>query len=149
MEKKIKNHPMEVLTGKGGIDLKVKDVGFGAMVKAVLKKISKKILSGSFNFGSMQNPAIVSLPQSHLSIIAREYSILIDFIKKMNETEDLVERMRLLTAGFIGNWSYNVYLSKGRGPLNPFLGETYHSKMEDGTEIFIEFVSVKPSTVLV
>lgn len=67
----------------------------------------------------------------------------------MNETEDKVERMRLLTAGFIGNWCYNVYLSTGRGPLNPFLGETYHSKMEDGTEIYLEFVSVKPSTVLV
>ena len=51
----------------------------------------------------------------------------------MVKEKDPIERMRLLLAGYIGNWTYNVYASKGRGPLNPLLGETYHSYMEDGT----------------
>ena len=57
----------------------------------------------------MQNPAIVSLPESHLQIISKEYIVLIDFIKKMNGVSDPIERMKLLVSGFIGNWTYNAY----------------------------------------
>lgn len=92
----------------------------------------------------MQNPAIVCNPCSHLEIIAKEFILVLEYVKRMEKVEDNVEKLKLLTAGLIGNYSYNLCRAKGKGPLNPFLGETYSAEMEDGTKIYLEFMSSNP-----
>lgn len=54
--------------------------------------------------------------------------------------------MVYLTASLIGSYSYNFYLSEGKGPLNPFLGETFEGEMSCGTKFYLEHISLKPST---
>lgn len=47
------------------------------MILAFAKKIMGKMLSGKFNFTSMQRPAIITNPESHLEVIAYEFIIII------------------------------------------------------------------------
>lgn len=43
----------------------------------------------------------------------------------MVNEKDKVERMKLLVSGIVGNLAYNVIRLGGKGPVNPFVGETY------------------------
>lgn len=53
-EASIAPHPLEILEGKGGLNMELqhKEGAFDVMI-AFIKKIAKKVLSGSFNFHTM------------------------------------------------------------------------------------------------
>ncbi len=54
--------------------------------------------------------------------------------------------MKYLTAFLLSGLHCNPALCKSKAPLNPILGETYHSKKPDGTEIYLEQTSHHPPT---
>ena len=122
----IKKHELEIDKEKGGISVKNQsEDGFFNVFLAFGKKVSGKILQGKFNFSSMQRPGLISMPESHLQLIAYEYALMTKYLKACVNEKDPLERLKLITAGLIGNLSYNVYRSKGKGPVNPTLGETF------------------------
>ena len=122
----IKKHELEIDKEKGGISVKNQsEDGFFNVFLAFGKKVSGKILQGKFNFSSMQRPGLISMAESHLQLLAYEFALLVRYIKAGVNEKDPLERLKLITTGIIGNLSYNVYRSKGKGPINPTLGETF------------------------
>ncbi len=67
----------------------------------------------------------------------------------MLKEKDAVEKLKLLTAGIIGNFSFNIFKSGGKGPVNPLLGETLSGSMEDGSNIYLEQISMNPFSTLI
>lgn len=121
----IPKNPLEITSNRGGINCKiVDDPGFIQIASSFLKKISGKILGGKFNFSSMQRPTIVSNPISHLQLLASEYVLAFEYFSKAAQVTNDIDRLKLIIAGVVGNMSYNIYGSQGRGPVNPTLGET-------------------------
>ena len=122
----IKKHELEISTEKGGISVKNQsEDGFFQVFMAFGKKISAKILQGKFNFSSMQRPSLLSMPETHLQLLVYEFALLLKYVKAATDEKDPLERLKLITAGIIGNLSHNIYRSKGKGPINPTLGETF------------------------
>ena len=121
----IKPHERENLTGEGGLNCEIKEgEGFFKIVTSFAKKIGKKMLSGQFNFGTMQRPTMLSNPDSHVQIMANELAYIVEKCKLMVGISDPLDKLKHLVSGIIGNLSYNVYKSAGKGPVNPVLGET-------------------------
>jgi hypothetical protein len=122
----IKRHDLEVDKDKGGVSIKNQsDEGFFQVLLAFGKKVTGKILLGKFNFSTMQRPGLLSMPESHLQMLAYEFALMVKYFKAAITEKDPLERIKLISAGLIGNLSYNVYRSKGKGPINPTLGETF------------------------
>ena len=121
----IKPHPRENLTGEGGINCEIKEgEGFFKIVTAFAKKVTKKMLAGQFNFGTMQRPTMLSNPISHVQIMPNELAYIVEKCKLMVDVKDPLDRLKHLVSGIIGNLSHNIYKSEGKGPVNPTLGET-------------------------
>lgn len=121
----IKPIEREILTGAGGINCENKEGGsFFGVLASFAKKIGKKVLIGQFNFSSMQRPSQISLPVTHVQVIGNEFAYIVKACKIMLDVQDPIDRLQHLTSGVIGNLSYNVIKSAGRGPVNPVLGET-------------------------
>lgn len=81
--------------------------------------------------------------------MADEYANLAKYLEAASKTKDHLERVRLVIAGIISNLALNVAKMKGKGPLNPTLGETFQAKLSNGTEIYVEQMSMYPHTTLV
>lgn len=97
----------------------------------------------------MQRPALISYPLSHCQLMADEYASLAKYLEAAAKTGDHLERVKLVMAGIISNLALNVSKMKGKGPLNPMLGETFQAKLSNGTEIFVEQVNMNPHTTLI
>lgn len=121
----IKPIDREILTGAGGVNCENKEGGsFFGVVTSFMKKIGKKMLTGQFNFSSMQRPSQISLPTTHVQVIGNEFAYIVKECKTMVDIADPIDKLKHLTTGVIANLSYNVVKSAGRGPVNPVLGET-------------------------
>ena len=122
----IEKHPMEIVDNKGGVDCKSKDyAGIFKIIGAFGKKVTGKVIKGKFNFSSMQRPTILSLPESHLQMLSHEFNLALEYFSMASQVTDDLARLKIIVAGIIGNMSLNVFRSKGKGPVNPTLGETF------------------------
>lgn len=147
---KIPKHELDIQKGEGGIDqTNTNSKSIMKIVGSFIKKITKKMFTGHFNFSSMQRPSIVSSPATHLQILAREFCIIIKHCKKILKEKDDLEKFKHLISGILGNFTYNVFRSNGKSPINPMLGETFSGKMEDGTLIYLEQVNMTPFSTYV
>jgi hypothetical protein len=63
------------------------------------------------------------------------------FLKQAGETNDPVERMKLVICFCVSGLHYGTRQLK---PFNPILGETYQGSFVDGTQIYIEHTSHHP-----
>lgn len=81
--------------------------------------------------------------------MADEYANLAKYLEAASRIDDHLERIKLVMAGIISNLSLNVAKMKGKGPLNPTLGETFQAKLCNGTEVYVEQMSMHPHTTLV
>lgn len=124
--KDIEKHPKELTSYKGGIDSKNQDdAGFFKVLGAFGKKIASKLVKGKFNFSSMQRPTLLTIPESHLQVLSLEFALMLEYFSAAKDIQNDVERLKMVTSGIIGNMPYNVFRLKGKGPVNPTLGETY------------------------
>lgn len=122
----IEKNPLEIEKDKGGILCKTEDDGsFLKVITAFSKKIAGKLIKGKFNFSSMQRPTMLSMPESHLQMLSHEFSLALEYFEVAATVQDELERLKIIIAGVIGNLSSNVFRAKGKGPLNPTLGETF------------------------
>ena len=119
-------HQREIQKDKGGVDLSpAPGHNNNGVVASFIRKIGSKLLSGQLNFSSMQRPAMITNPYSHLEIIAYEFSILMPYLMYAFSLSDPILRFKTVVAGVIGNLPLNILQSAGKCPLNPLLGETY------------------------
>ena len=122
----IEKHPRELVNNKGGVDLKPEgNIDTMKLIGAFAKKIAGKIMTGNFNFSAMQRPTMLSIPESHVKLLAQEVSLALQFFHRAGKETDDVERLKLIMSGLIGNLTYNCLRCAGLGPVNPTLGETY------------------------
>lgn len=97
----------------------------------------------------MQRPALISYPISHCQLMADEYANFAKYLEAASKTGDHLERVKLVLSGVISNLALNVSKMKGKGPLNPMLGETFQARLSNGTMIYVEQVSMHPHTTLI
>lgn len=141
----VPRHERELTREKGGISLKQEEeVGLWDTLSSFSRKISAKLLSGKFNFSTMQRPAALSNPISHVQVLADEYCVLVKYIEAAVGVKDPLERLKLLSAGLVGTLALNVFTSRGKGPVNPCLGETFHGRSASDAQAFVEQLSISP-----
>lgn len=146
----VRRHEKENAREEGGINMKQdEEAGVWETLAAFTRKVAGKLLSGKLNFSTMQRPAALSNPVSHIQVIANEYCVLTRYIEAALTVRDPLERIKLITAGLIGNLSLNVYGSRGKGPVNPSLGETYQGRSASGCQVYAEQLSMSPHTTQV
>ena len=94
----------------------------------LIKLIGKKILSGDFNLTTVTIPIKVMVPLTILQHVCNGHYNFPLYLNLANETDDVVEKMKLVITACISAWyKSNLFLK----PLNPILGETYEMMWED------------------
>lgn len=142
-------NPAEWTKASGGVSLKGGAESGFKVVTAFIGKCMKKMAQGKFNFSSFQRPALISFPKSHTQLMADEFANLAKYITEAAKKTDPIERLQLVTTGIISNLALNVAQMKGKGPLNPTLGESYAAVLGNGTEVYVEQISMHPHTTLI
>lgn len=94
----------------------------------------------------MSLPVKVFEPRSTIDRLCDNFGTVTSYLKRANEAETPLERMKLLlTAGMVG-----LTLSPSlRKPFNPYLGETFEAEYEDGTKIYFEHIRHYPPQSLI
>lgn len=144
----VPENPSEWLKGSGGVSLVGGNESGFKVVGAFIGKCMKKMAQGKFNFSSFQRPSLISFPKSHTQLMAEEFANLSKYILEAAKEKDPIERLQLVTAGVISNLALNVAKMKGKGPLNPLLGESFSAILGNGTKIYVEQISMHPHTTL-
>lgn len=145
-DQNIAPHVREISEDDGGISLRLEEMGLWETVSSFARKIIAKMWSGSLDFSSLQRPAAFTQPVSHLATIVNDHLLTIKHVQAMNGISDPRERLKLLTAGVIGNLCYSVFVSKGKGPVASCLGETFQGTLLDGCAVYGEQICVAPHT---
>ncbi|EGR27990.1 oxysterol binding, putative [Ichthyophthirius multifiliis] len=109
--------------------------------KEIIKQIGNKIISGSFNLTQISFPIRAMIPQSALEKALYATCLFPIYINLAAQTNDLVERFKLLICATLGNFYINCGFLK---PLNPILGETCQGMYPDGTKMYSEQISHHP-----
>ena len=142
-------NPAEWTKASGGVSLKGGAESGFKVVTAFIGKCMKKMAQGKFNFSSFQRPALISFPKSHTQLMADEFANLAKYITEAAKKSDPIERLQFVTTGIISNLALNVAKMKGKGPLNPTLGETYSAVLSNGTAVYVGQISMHPHTTLI
>ena len=110
------------------------------MTKALLKKFTQNVVQGSGT--SMSFPVAYSEPRSYLERTSDLFAFLVEtYIKKSIECTDPVEKLVQITTGILAGYHLDLNTKK---VFNPYLGETYMSRWENGSTIYAEQVSHHP-----
>lgn len=106
----------------------------------LIKSLGKNLLAAK-NLTAVTLPVIVFEPRSYLQRLCDGWWSAPIFLKKAAETEDPVERFKLVITFVMCGFHNTCAQLK---PFNPILGETYQARYEDGTTIFCEQSSHHP-----
>lgn len=110
------------------------------MTKALLKKFTQNVVQGSGT--SMSFPVAYSEPRSYLERTSDLFAFLVEtYIKKSIECTDPVEKLVQITTGILAGYHLDLNTKK---VFNPYLGETYMSRWENGSTIYAEQVCHHP-----
>ena len=150
--------PLYANVDEGGFDFASKKTteiirGIGT---DLIKQIGKKIISGDFNLTTISIPIIISgdfnlttisipikvmVPISILQHVCNGHFNFPLYLNLASETNDYLERMKLVIVATISNWYKSSVFLK---PLNPIWGETYEMIWEDGSHEYVEQTSHHP-----
>ncbi|KAL4483593.1 hypothetical protein ABPG72_016874 [Tetrahymena utriculariae] len=109
--------------------------------KLIIKEIGRKIISGDFNLTQVSFPIKAMIPKSALQTALTGTCLFPIYMAKASQTNDYVERFKLLITATFANFPVaNTFLK----PLNPILGETFQATYVDGTKLYGEQVSHHP-----
>lgn len=118
-------------------DIKEKQRG---VVLDVFKDAATKIMEGA-NVIGMSLPVRIFEPRSQMERLLDNFQGFPKGCKKMLETDDPVERLKILVVSFVSVIHHSMSQYK---PFNPILGETYTGKFDDETDIYLEHISHHP-----
>jgi hypothetical protein len=113
--------------------------------KAVLKKVftqaASKLLEGK-NVVGISLPVNIFQPRSVIERCCDLFRLFPHYASQAAQTENSVERVKLITAALVGASQYQMNQLK---PFNPILGETFQGDLDENTQIFIEHISHHPA----
>lgn len=110
------------------------------MTKALLKKFTQNVLQSAG--ASISFPVAYSEPRSYLERTSDLFAFLVnEYIQKSIEAQDPIEKLSLIITGIVAGYYLDLNTKK---VFNPYLGETYMSRWENGSTIYAEQVSHHP-----
>ena len=98
--------------------------------KDILGQIGRQVFTGKFNLGSVSFPIKCMCDKTILQLIATMCIHVPTYLNRAALTTDPVERMKMV---MITSFSYCYPCHMFDKPLNPILGETFQTTMDDGT----------------
>eukprot|EP00826_Nyctotherus_ovalis_P054216 TRINITY_DN7088_c0_g2_i2.p1 TRINITY_DN7088_c0_g2~~TRINITY_DN7088_c0_g2_i2.p1 ORF type:complete len:439 (+),score=126.82 TRINITY_DN7088_c0_g2_i2:96-1412(+) len=110
-----------------------------SFIATLLSKMGKSLFSA--NTIGLSLPARMTEPRSIIDGFADFLRLTCTFLKRAATHPDKLERIKLVTAGFISSIHL---LMRNKKPFNPLLGETLQYTLEDGTEVCGEQISHHP-----
>lgn len=112
-----------------------------AAVTGLFKRAAVKLLEGK-NVVGMSLPINIFQPRSTIERIGDLFRFFPYYCDKAAETDDEIERVKLLTSALVASCQFQMNQWK---PFNPLLGETYRCKFDEHTELFFEHTSHHPA----
>ena len=98
--KEVEHHAY--LNDEGGIKLEIEsDANFLSTTKDLMVDLGSKVFKGSLDFSEISLPISMLSEYTRLEIISFEYPHLSLFLSKAAQAQDPVERMKLITAGYV------------------------------------------------
>ena len=134
---------------KEGVTIKHEGPQFKASFLEMAVKVSKKSFFSDVDIMSINRPAKITSGKSQLQTVLENFTGLGAYIDQMIETDDYIERLRLLLGAIIGNLGDSLLSMTEKLPVMAELGETVHGKYSDGTLGYAEQVNSSPGTTLV
>ena len=128
---------------EGGFALKDKQVisKFRGAFKTLVGQIGSQIMKGDFNLTTVSLPIKAMDHNSILQTITTMGTISSHFYTLAAQSDDPIERMKMVITGSIAYLEPTHHWNK---PLNPILGETYQAHSPDGSKYYLEQVSHRP-----
>lgn len=112
-----------------------------AAITKVFKQAAVKLLEGK-NVVGMSLPINIFQPRSTIERLGDLFRFFPHFCDLAAESDDEIERVRLVTAAVVASCQFQMNQWK---PFNPLLGETYHCRYDENTELFMEHTSHHPA----
>lgn len=130
---------------KGGMQLHDEGNIINTAVKDILGKVANKIMKVEFtDILKMSSPAYIHCPNTYLDCAAMDFKGYSQYLNLASKTQDPIERIKLITAMFMGGQHISPEYCQMRAPLNPILGETLQRVCPDGARIYLEQTSHHP-----
>lgn len=103
--------------------------------KELLKKFAANIFQISF-------PVWYSEPRSYIERISELFAFLVQkYVNKSKETADPADKLAIISVGIAAGYYLDLNTKK---VFNPYLGESYVGKWENGTTVYAEQISHHP-----
>jgi hypothetical protein len=110
-------------------------------------KITTRMLSGSLNLAHLRVPTVLCHTEPYLHIWSYSFLNLPKYIKLACKTTDPMERLKLITAGFISDLHDGVLLAGGQPPVMSFPGQCLSGTNEFGATFNMNMLSCKPDKI--
>lgn len=127
----------------GGIlctDTEVMDRQRSAVID-IMKSLGRKLLSGKFDLLNISLPVKIFEPRSYLQKLC-DPLVFPYMMEKAAAAKEPEERLKWVVTFFIAGY-HRAFLTWSK-PFNPILGETWHARLSDGTQAFMEQISHHP-----
>lgn len=94
-------------------------------------------------------PANMLYKGSNGELICEDFANLTAYATEAAKVTDPIERIKILTAGFIGGLTTMSRILNGAPPIPMRIGETYQAVLEDGSRLYLEQTGTKRTDTLV
>lgn len=112
-----------------------------AAITGIFKRAAVKLLEGK-NVVGMSLPINIFQPRSTIERLGDLFSYFPHYCNLASETDDEIKRIKYLTSAVVASCQFQMNQWK---PFNPIMGETYHCKYDEDTELFLEHTSHHPA----
>ena len=136
------------INNEGGIFLENPDPESQKGMVDMVKKMTSKILGGA-SLLELNLPAHMLFKGSHAEAIADDFAILSQYATEASKVVDPVERIAMLTAGFLGGLTTQSRIINGAPPIQMRIGETFSSMLDNGCKLYVEQAGPLRSDTLV
>lgn len=110
---------------KGGINIADEGGVIPGAIKDVVAKITNKIVKGDFgDILKTPAPAYIHAERTYIEQVAADLIYSSRFLTAAAQTDDPIERLKLVTTSYIAGNHISPSECGCRAPLNPILGET-------------------------
>lgn len=136
------------VNNQGGLKLENTDPDAQKGFMDMVKKLTGKVLSG-VSVMELILPANMLYKGSNGELICQDFALLTAYATAASKVTDPIERISILTAGFVGGMTTMSRVLNGAPPIPMRIGETYQAVFEDGSRLYLEQAGPKRTDTLV
>jgi len=130
---------------KGGIRMLDEGGVIPGAIKDMAAKITNKIIKGELSdILRTPTPAYIHVEHTYVEGAASDLIWATKFLTKAAQTEDPIERLKLVITSYLAGNHISPTICQCRAPLNPILGETAQRSLPDGMKFYAEQTSHHP-----